>query len=743
MKTGTLSAASIQRFTVTILAAAAVSIAITVSAADRLSETLQKGLFEEEANHNLEAAIKVYEAVIDQSQEQRRIAATALFRLGECYRKLNKTNEAAGSYQRLLRDFSDQTTLVNLSRQNLSVLGIAKVESKTQLAEAATRDEAEVLQRIRAMIKDSPDLINARGQKGAMPLHEAADAGQLSVARFLLANGADVNGRDDNNATPLHYAAWSGHKALCEVLLANGADPEAVGSHWKFKIGSGATPLHLAVRNGYQGVSETLLQHKANPNAQDGSRQTALHVAAARGHLALAELLLTRGADVNAADNKQTLPLHEAAGRGSVAMVKLFLSKGAAVDRANTDLQLPLHTAVGNGSSSVSEIVRLLAEKGCDINARGHEGKTALHIAAERNAEEVMKAILELKPNVDVENGANWTPLLVAVGHNALRPAQLLLEAGANPNLLHSGWGTPLIAAISKKQFDMVALLLKHKADPNLANASGATPLAFARSEVSSAKPRSGSEDARVLAKIAALLIEHGADQNVHRRKFIALGREGQTPWNFFTRDDAGHNHHTLYELIAFSYQGRNPYNSWSPYSFPDFSRMTIERLANDGKGTNRIPVNLDKQAEDIPLEWGDIVFIPTKDHQLHEIWQGLPLPMKEDLQRRPLRTVTLHIKGKTAEVTLRPELKRNVAQSSGLPVSGVEGATVLHWPSLQYVVRWSGMLFASSDLTRVKVKRSEPGGKEARILIFNLENKSEDLWLQDGDIIDVPDKES
>ena len=58
-----------------------------ISVADDLSAALQKGLLEEEANHNLDAAIQAYQTVINQYDDQRKIAATAVFRLGECYRK--------------------------------------------------------------------------------------------------------------------------------------------------------------------------------------------------------------------------------------------------------------------------------------------------------------------------------------------------------------------------------------------------------------------------------------------------------------------------------------------------------------------------------------------------------------------------------------------------------------------------------------------------------------------------------
>src|SRR6266568_2617724 len=93
-------------------------LAHVVPAAD-LSEALQKGLLEEEANHNLDAAIQAYQSVVDQFGDQRKIAATAVFRLGECYRKQGKTNEAALQYQRLRRDFPDQQQLVQLGQKYL------------------------------------------------------------------------------------------------------------------------------------------------------------------------------------------------------------------------------------------------------------------------------------------------------------------------------------------------------------------------------------------------------------------------------------------------------------------------------------------------------------------------------------------------------------------------------------------------------------------------------------------------
>src|SRR4051812_46255486 len=101
----------------------ALALAITArGATNELTAVLQKGLFEEEANRNLEAAIASYQSVVTEFDRDRSLAATAVFLLGECYRKLGRTNDAIVQYDRIVREFADQATLATLSRQNLSTL---------------------------------------------------------------------------------------------------------------------------------------------------------------------------------------------------------------------------------------------------------------------------------------------------------------------------------------------------------------------------------------------------------------------------------------------------------------------------------------------------------------------------------------------------------------------------------------------------------------------------------------------
>lgn len=476
---------------ISIILAGALMILVSPSfAADALTEALQKGLFEEEANHNLDAAIKAYQDVLSRADEQRRVAATALFRLAECYRKQGKTNEASAEYQRLLRDYADQGTLVNLSRQNLSGLGVSTA------AVGSTDAEEQEIRRIKAMIRDSPDLVNARsqGQGGTTVLIDAARQGHLQVVEYLLANGADVEIRDlyngKPNNTPLHVAAGNGHKRVVELLLAKGASVNAVDQF-------GRTPLHTAVSRGFRSVIDVLLTHKADVNALSDSGQTPLHMAIAADQLELAKYLIDRGANVNVAVADGTV-LHFAVQSLKPRFVELLLQKGADPNARTSSAEpsrrgfggvpqsgsgqpasglTPLHLAADGDKNAATrgDIAKLLIDHKAEIDDRvtgqQYGGWTPLHIATSRRLTEFVALLLEkgADPNTPVEsaNNSESTPLHMAVNRQDHALAELLLKGGARVDELNRDGFSPLYRAASGGATNLVALLLRYNADPN------------------------------------------------------------------------------------------------------------------------------------------------------------------------------------------------------------------------------------------------------------------------------------
>ncbi|HYV29259.1 MAG TPA: ankyrin repeat domain-containing protein, partial [Candidatus Eisenbacteria bacterium] len=517
-----------------------------LSAADDIKAALQQGLLEEEGNHNLAAAIQAYQAAITQFDKDRQLAASAIFRLGECYRKLANTNEAVAQYERIVREFADQSAVLKLSQQNLSALAAlpsaplsnaSRREQKRLLEEeirlvekdltdkkkqfaagvvsqaevnaverevlklrrqlaaldagqaespttetAATGEEQKEVQRIKALIQDSPDLINSPDQTGRTPLHKASAAGQLTVARFLLANKADVNARltKDGSATPLILAAGNGHKTMVELLLANGADVNATGEFRGERSRKTGTALHFSAANNYKSVAEVLLANKADVNAKGSNRSTPLHEAAVAGSKPMVELLLANGAEINALDSEGT-PLYHAASQGHEAVVELLIARKADVYAASAALSPPVAEAVHQGRLKITE---MLLANGADVNAKW-SSSPLLHVALK--SPEMLKLILAHKPDLEIQDGQGLTPLQRAVFEGAsFESVQLLLAAGAKPNTpmgrqilavpgLQPGSTYPtavegcssLIVAVLKDRVDLVAALLEHGADPN------------------------------------------------------------------------------------------------------------------------------------------------------------------------------------------------------------------------------------------------------------------------------------
>jgi len=84
------------------------------------------------------------------------------------------------------------------------------------------------------------------GQTCATALHAAAYWGRLSIAKLLLAHGANVNAISAGNRwTPLHDASYKGQVKVVRILLQNGANPDA-------KDKDGATPLDVCSKNSHR-----------------------------------------------------------------------------------------------------------------------------------------------------------------------------------------------------------------------------------------------------------------------------------------------------------------------------------------------------------------------------------------------------------------------------------------------------------------------------------------------------------
>lgn len=331
----------------------------------RLEQVFQEALMAEEARQDLATAIKGYESVVKAMDEQRRFAATAVFRLGECYRKLGRTNEAVAQYRQLLANYPGEKALADLSVQNLRALGESAVAGPVVAGAGTNRptvttaasdpdaplpQEQEEIELFRRMLRESPDEAQRRMNSR---LRTAAKDGKYWMSAALLKAGADPNA-GSNDGTPLILAAEAGRRRVVELLIQSGAEVNRVkgpglppaselalgrpgiqpavvpGQSVPSMEGLYLSPLGAAVRGGNPAVAALLIEKGADVNLRFGD-ETALHLAVANPNPALFKLLLERGANVNATNRLGSTPLH-------LAAIRRMSHASAALIRAGADL---------------------------------------------------------------------------------------------------------------------------------------------------------------------------------------------------------------------------------------------------------------------------------------------------------------------------------------------------------------------------------------------------------------------
>jgi len=261
---------------------------------------------------------------------------------------------------------------------------------------------------------DAASDVNAPDANGVTPLMHAVMYADLAVIRKLIAKGADVNAAAKSGRTALLTA--TARPAKAQLLVDSGANIDA-------KAKDGTTPLRAAARAN-ETVAHMLLAKGAKPDglvlraAADSGRielirtllknpaaftaeekSAALNSASQSGHAAIMHLLLAAGAGPSGFSNAKgprITSLMMAAHMGDAALVKALLAKGADVNQKGWDNYTPLHMAAASERPSAA-VVRLLLAAGADPNALDSATRTPAELAA-RNGRTVASRELNAKP---------------------------------------------------------------------------------------------------------------------------------------------------------------------------------------------------------------------------------------------------------------------------------------------------------------------------------------------------------
>ncbi|KIV80417.1 hypothetical protein PV11_07917 [Exophiala sideris] len=368
------------------------------------------------------------------------------------------------------------------------------------------------------MVLERGTNVNFRGGQYGSPLQAGVMSGNFEVVEKLLQHGADVNAVGGEEGTALQAAASIGHAQMVAVLLDHGAnlnlEGETTGFFGNTKEHDGhptVGPLVAAAQCGYTSIVAMLLRAYALANLSPAKAIINAFEAAVNGpHVECAKFLLAQdiSPDVPFPDSPAYSHWHESPADGnfamrqtgrdnSVEMARMLVAAGANVDGASADGWTALHEAARHGHFGL--IIVLMEELGANIHAKLVNGSEPIHLAAQEGHDTCVRVLLERGADVNITNFNGRTPLHIAAesGRNMVIPT--LLRNGAIVTLRDTKASMTALdlAEMALLEWDSsnyhfqgdkagfgktVRMLLKHAAEPE-ASSSSVVDLLGSRSE--------------------------------------------------------------------------------------------------------------------------------------------------------------------------------------------------------------------------------------------------------------------
>lgn len=239
--------------------------------------------------------------------------------------------------------------------------------------------------------------------------------------------------------------------------------------------------LHWASERGFERLAGALLENGSYVGALDCNGWTPLLHAAANGHGGIISKLLNKGANIEAKSywGDRETALHCAALEGQEAAIRVLLERGAEVDTKAQSRSTALHFAV-EGEKEM--IVKLLIDKGANINIQrdNEAGNFAIHLAIQNEDERILVLLLDNRANITAQNRLGNTALHLATSDICRQEmTRLLLEKGADYAVRNHRGETPLHIAAANINTEAVFRMLRMGAATviNVEDTDGNTPL--------------------------------------------------------------------------------------------------------------------------------------------------------------------------------------------------------------------------------------------------------------------------
>ena len=247
----------------------------------------------------------------------------------------------------------------------------------------------------------------------------AAREGDIETAKVMFDSGVNINQTDVDGTSGLVVSIMNKQYTFAKFLLDRGADPNVADV-------KGRAALYAVIDARDEDWSALPMRKELDPLPS----------------IELIKAVLAHGAKVNAALTQNlpgrsgmdfgdvsldegTTPFMRAARSGDAATMRLLLEAGADPKLVTKDGNNALLFAAGIGyrdkntrgtDAEALEALKLCIDQGLDLNQTNGKGETALHGAAERGSDVLVKFLVEHGAKLDAKSKSGFTPLDVAMG---------------------------------------------------------------------------------------------------------------------------------------------------------------------------------------------------------------------------------------------------------------------------------------------------------------------------------------
>jgi ankyrin repeat protein len=250
----------------------------------------------------------------------------------------------------------------------------------------------------------------------------AAREGDIGTAKAMLDQGVDINQTDVDGTSGLVVSIMNKQYTFAKFLLDRGADPNVTDV-------KGRAALYAAVDMRNEDWSALPMRKEQDPLPG----------------LELIKAILAHGAKLNAALthnlpgrsgmdygdvalDEGTTPFMRAARSGDATTMRVLLEAGADPKLVTKDGNNALLFAAGIGyrdkntrgtDAEALEALKLCLDQGLSLSQANGKGETALHGAANRGSDLLVKFLVEQGAKLDAKSKAGFTPLDIALGKDS------------------------------------------------------------------------------------------------------------------------------------------------------------------------------------------------------------------------------------------------------------------------------------------------------------------------------------